>query len=254
MSNQFFKGWARWEFERNGTGRILPYFYYDTTSLTALFLASTSRIGELLPHPDMKPVELVPGRCLVAFAAFEYRKTDVDPYNEVSISFLISFRRRQIPGVTAARMMLSRSISSYVWQLPVTTEHARAGGVDLFGYPKFLADINFVREENWITCTLVEDDQEILSLRGQRLSTRPGKPVRYITYAVEEGNPLMAEVLINPLEYAESYMPGTVELKLGKEHPVGDVLGQIGLSRRAIVYQYSPVNESILFPARNVTS
>jgi hypothetical protein len=158
---------------RKGASRILPYFYYDTTSLAVIFLASSSKIAELLPHPDMKPVELVPGRCLVAIATFEYRKTDADPYNEVSISFLVSFRQRQIPGITAARMMPSRAISSYVWQLPVTTEHARAGGVDLFGYPKFLADINFVREKDWITCTLVESDQEILSLKGQRLSRPP---------------------------------------------------------------------------------
>lgn len=252
MSNNFFDNWIRWEFERVDTQRKLPYFYYDNTSLVAIFLASRSKIKQLLPHPKMKPVEIVPGRCIVAFAAFEYRKTDFEPYNEVSISFLITLGKRSIPGISAAKMMLSRATSSYVWQLPVTTEHARAGGADLFGYPKFLANIEFNKQNDWIACSLAEGNQEILQLRGKRLPTSPGKLTRYSTYAVENGSPLVADVLVNPLEYAEAFGGREVELELISGHPISDTLNQIGLSKRALVYQYSPVNEAILFPARNV--
>lgn len=148
--------------------------------------------------------------------------------------------------------MLSRATSSYVWQLPVNTEHARAGGVDLFGYPKFLADIVFEKSDDRISCTLSEEGQDILQLRGRRLPTRPGKLTRYITYAVENGNPLVTEVLVNPIEYAESYGGAAVELELGSSHPVSEVLNQIDLGKQALAYQYSPVNEAILFPARNI--
>jgi hypothetical protein len=92
MIGSFFDGWLRLEFERSGTRRTLPYFYYHASSLSAVFAASSSRIKGLLPHPEMKPVEMVPRRCLVVITAFEYRKTDVSPYNEVSIAFLITFR------------------------------------------------------------------------------------------------------------------------------------------------------------------
>jgi hypothetical protein len=252
MSKGFFENWTRWYFERNGTQRKLPYFYYDNTSLVAIFLANSSKVKQLLPHHRMKPVEMLPGRCIVAFAAFEYRKTDYEPYNEVSISFLISFGQRHIPGITATKMMLSRATSSFVWQLPVNTEHDRAGGADLFGYPKFLADIDFEKSNNWTTCTLRDGNQEILHLRGRKLPTKPGKLTRYITYAVENGNPLVAEVLVNPLEYAETYNSRAIELELGSGHRISDVLEQIDLGKRALAYQYSPVNEAILFPARNI--
>ena len=220
--------------------------------MVAIFPASSSKIEQLLPHPSMKPIEIIPGRCIVAFAAFEYRKTDFEPYNEISISFLISFGQRQIPGFTAAKMMLSRTTSSYIWQLPVNTEHARAGGVDLFGYPKFLADISFEKGDDWITCTLAEEGQEILELRGRRLPTKRAKPIHYITYAVENGSPLVAEVLVNPVEYAEKYGGREIELELGSGHHISNVLGQLDLGKQALVYQYSPTNEAILFPARNV--
>ena len=62
-----------------------PVFYYDNTSLTAVYTASTRRVRRLLPHPAMNPIEMFPGRCMVAFTAYEYRKTDIGPYNEFSM-------------------------------------------------------------------------------------------------------------------------------------------------------------------------
>jgi hypothetical protein len=252
MTNEFFDQYIRWEFERSGVKRIMPYFYYDAAFSTATFTAASSRIKPLLPHPDMNPIEFLPGRGLVAFTAFEYRKTDGPPYNEVSISFLITFRKRQIPGLTATRMFQARAISAYVWQLPVTTEQARAGGVDLFGYPKFIADIDFAEDDNWRTCTLAKDGQTILTLRGRQLPTQPEKPTQFITYAVENGAPLVADVLVNPSEFAKSYRGTDVSLQIGPDHPIGRTLLDLKLGKQALIYQYCPVMEAILFPARNI--
>lgn len=252
MGQGFFDNLVQWEFTRNGTTRTLPYRYFDSTSMAVIYTANTNKIKALLPHPDMNPVEFTPGRCLIAFACFEYRKTDGPPYNEVSISFLITYKKRQYPGITAAKMVASREISSYVWQLPVTTEQARAGGVDLFGYPKFIADIDFESDDDWITCTMYEGDDGILEIKGRKLPTKRGKPIRYITYAMENETPLAADVLVNPIEYAESYDDRNVDLSLLFGHEISATLVQLGIGKRALVYQYSPYNQSILYPARNI--
>jgi hypothetical protein len=249
----FFENRVRWELERNGTRRKLPYFYFDNTSLTAMFTASSPKVRALLPHPELRLVELLPGRCLVAFTAFEYRRTDVEPYNEVSISFLVTFRRRQVPGFTVAGMMRSGVFSAYVWQLPVNTEHARAGGVDLFCYPKILADIQFEWNEDWVTCTLAEEGETILRLGGRKLAGRRRKPIHYFTYSFEDGAPLITEVLVNPLEFAETYAAGAVSLELGASHHISQKLREIDLGKRALVYQYMASTEAILFPAHNLT-
>ena len=252
MTQGFLDNLVQWEFSRNGTTRKLPYRYYDVGSLAAIFSADRRKIKDLLPHSDLRPVEIFPGRGLVAFACFEYRKTDGLPYNEVSISFLVTFKKRQIPGLTAARMMLSHEISSYVWQLPVTTEQAYTGGFDLFAYPKFIAKIVFDHGDEWITCTLTENDQQILKFRGKILATKGGKITRYITYAVEDRIPLRADMVVNPIKYAESYGGGAMDLKVGNDHQICKVLNQIGLSKRALAYQFIPFNETILYPARNL--
>lgn len=134
----------------------------------------------------------------------------------------------------------------------MTTEIARAGGVDLYGYPKFIADIVFQRSKDWIECDLSEKGQTILKIRGKILPTSKGAVMRYITYSMKNEIPLVANVYVNPLEYAQSMSRNTAELEIGKNHPISEVLKGLGLSKTPTFYQYSPVNEAILFAGRNM--
>ncbi len=252
MSGEFFKGIKQWEFDWSWQKSRLPVFYYDNTTMTAIFTASTSRVKALLPHPGMRPIEFYPGRCLAAFTAFEYRKTDINPYNEFSISFPITFNKPQIPGLTAGLQMARRCFSTYVWKLPVTTEIARVGGVELYGYPKFIADIVFKREADNVECVLAEKGQNILTLRGNVFPTTKGKVVRYITYSILDGIPLAANVYVNPLQYAETWDKKAAALTIGTGHAISEALKKIDLSPAPIMFQYIPVNEAILFGGRNL--
>ena len=252
MEDDFFEGVVQLDVSAGTfTGR-LPIFYYDCTSVTAIFTASTSKVKQYLPHPDMRLIEFVPGRCLVVFTAFEYRRTDIDAYNEFSIACLARFRQMQIPGLSIARHMLKRCFPAYVWHLPVTTEIARAGGVELYGYPKFIADIEFQRPEGWVECRLSEQGTHILTLRGKDLPTAKGKALRYVTYSVKDGTPLMTNVCVNPVEFAQSRSGKAAELEIGAGHSICDELRSIDLGKKPVIYQYSPVNEAILFAGRNL--
>lgn len=249
----FFKGVIQWEMmtkDLSLEGK-LPVFYYDNTSMTAIYTASTDKVKKLLPLPDMHPVEAMIGRALVAFTAFEYRRTDIDPYNEFSISFPITFRKKAIPGITVLGMMARRYFTAYVWQLPVTTERARKGGVDMYGYPKFLADITFTKENGILGCTLSEGGENILVLKGQKLKTAPEKVNRFKTFSVKDGVPLAANIYMNPIEFGKSMSSKAATLSLGN-HDIAKKLKEINLSSKPLFFQYMPVMEAILYGPRNL--
>lgn len=251
--SDFLKGIVQTEFPMEPFDRMgmLPVFYYDNSSMTAVFTASTRKVRALLPDPSMHPLELRPGRCVVAFNAFEYRDTDIDPYNEFSISFLMSYGRRSLPGIKLLRGMASRCFEAYVWQLPVTTEIARWGGVELYGYPKFLADIEFKHAPDRTSCRLSVGGRHILTLDGQVLSGAPAKLLRYRAYSMKNGIPLCANVYTNPLEYAESMSRSAASLTLG-DHDIARQLQNLDLSASPLMYQYCPRNELVLFGPRNL--
>jgi len=229
----------------------LPVFYYDNTSMTAVFTAATRKVKALLPDPKMKPLELLPGRCAVAFSAFEYRDTDIDPYNEFSIAFLMSYGRHTLPGLGLLNGLMNRCFEAYVWQLPVTTEVARWGGVELYGYPKFIADIDFMRTPNQLACRLSLHGEHILTIEGKVLPTAPAKMLRYRAYSMKEGLPLCANVYTNRLAFAQSASRQAAALQLG-DHDIARQLRALDLSKSPLMYQYCPKNELILFGPRNL--
>ncbi len=259
MKGDLFKGIKQFESPVPASARhlkkksfLLPVYYYDNSSLTAIYTAATKKLRPYLPDPLMHPLEAFPGRCLIAFTAFEYRKTDIDPYNEFSIAVLINYGKRAVPGFSVMRQLMAKSFNAWVWRLPVTTELARWGGVELYGYPKFLAGIDFNRSGGEVQCVLSEKKKHILTLRGRKLKTGKGGIVRYRTFPVKDGITLRANVFTSHLEYAESRRPSDVSLEIGKDHPVCDELRGIGLGKKALMYQYSAVNEAVLFGPRNL--
>lgn len=252
MPTEFFTGVTRWNVERNGTGLPLPLFYYDTQSFTLVYSASTSRVQKLIPHPDLHLIELTPGRCLIAFAAFRFRKSDRNPYDEVGIAFFASHHKRPTTFITLAQALRSREIPAYVWQLPITTEEACAGSVNLFGFPSYLADIAFSKDTARVHCSLSMEGKELLNFSGRILPTHSGKTLRYLAYTLDGNSLLSANLVINPIEFTDTRAGSSGRIFIGNGHPMCDILREIELSPNPIYYQYVPRSETILFPARNM--
>ncbi len=249
--SDLFSGIVQWELTWRGEPGKLPIFYFDNTVLTAVFSAKTSAVKRLLPHVDLHPIELHPGRSLVAVTAFEYRRTDIDAYNELSIALLVQRGRHPLPGIAAAKQVLQRRYEAFVWQLPVTTERARVAGVELYGYPKFLADIAFERTGESLRCELGLDGQRLLALDCRQGATRRGQRLQFVTYSVKDGVLLKANVLVDPLEYRESYGAGA-QLSIGSGHGLCDGLRSLDLSRHPVMVQVAPRAQAILFGPRNL--
>jgi hypothetical protein len=148
-------------------------------------------------------------------------------------------------------MMVKRYFTAYVWQLPVTTERARRGGVEMYGYPKFLADITFAKENGILGCTLSEGGKNILTLKGQTLKTSVEKVNRFKTFSVKDGVPLAANVYMNPIEFGKSMNGKAATLSLGN-HDIAKTLKEINLSPKPLFFQYMPVMEAILYGPRNL--
>lgn len=249
-TNNFFKGID--QIENKEYDVKLPIFYYDNTAMSAIYTASTKKVRKYLPSPDMHPVEMFPGRCLMVFSAFEYRSTDLDPYNEFSISSVISYKKRAIPGLTSMLYMLKNDFTAYIHHLPVSTERPRKGGVELAGYPKFIADITFSHEGNGTTCTLAENGLKILSMWGKNVKTSRGRITKYNLYTVKNGIPLKGNLYLNPIRYRQTIGFGAARLDIGSGHRICTELKDMGLSRFPVLYQYIPSYEGILFNSKNL--
>ena len=227
----------------------LPIFYYDGTATSAVFPARLGALRRLMPDPRICPARLAPGLGAVAVTCFEYRDTDIGPYNELAISVVLNepWFLSNLPGRALLASLRRRQLHAWVHHLPVTTEIARAGGVELYNYPKFVGGIDFEESATRRTCRLSEGQEHILTLSGERIATPRREVLQLFSHLWMDRQPQHSEFKINAIEMGVSLRPGAASLQLGDRHPIARELSGLLVSRRPIQYQYLARFEGILY-------
>jgi Acetoacetate decarboxylase (ADC) len=245
----FFDGVAQSEATIAGQSARLPIFYYDGSAIQAVFAARLGALRKLMPDPRFCPARLAPGLGAVAVTCFEYRDTDIGPYNELAIAVLLNepYFIPNLPGLAMASSMRRRQLHAWVQHLPVTTEIARAGGVDFYNYPKFIAGIDFSDEGSRRVCRLSEGAEHILTLSGERIPTPRSEEFQLFSHLWMDRQPQSSEFKINALETGMSLRSGGASLELGDRHPIARELAGLIAFNRPLQYQRMARFEGILY-------
>lgn len=251
----FFDGIRQVDAEIAGRPAKVPTFYYEAAELTALFPARLRELRRLMPDRRLEPALLAPGLGVVAISCLEYRDTDLGPYNEVAVaiptnepSFRLNFPARALWQAERRGQM-----HSFILHLPVTTEIALRGGIDLFNFPKFLATIDFDDVGGDRRCRLAAGQKPILTLTGHRLAASRRERLQHFCHLWMDGQPQQAEFAVQRLQVGTSYRPGAAVLQLGEDHPVARELDRLLVSRRSLRFEYAPRVEAILYGPEHLT-
>src|SRR5574341_704662 len=187
MNRKFFSGIDQGEARVAGKKIKVPVFYYDASSVTAIFPARMRAVKEALPTADYRPLSIAPGIAVVGVTALTYRKTSIGPYNELAVTIPMLFKKRALPGISLIGQLLRNEFHVYIRHLPVTTQIALDGGVIVYNYPKFLSRIVFAEKADSIVVTLEEKGERILTLRGSKIPAKKSQVMRYVTYPFKDG-------------------------------------------------------------------
>ena len=148
------------------TGPVaLPILYKDGSALVAGY-----RIQPAIARPILRDLPLEPlvilGRALVLMFLFEYRETTIGPYNEIGIGIYVR-RAGTAPslwGILRDQRQIE-DVGVYIVNLPVSSRAALTAGVDIWGYPKYLAGIATSFRPDTIQVTL-ENEFVLTHSRG----------------------------------------------------------------------------------------
>ncbi|MCG8317015.1 MAG: acetoacetate decarboxylase family protein [Pseudomonadales bacterium] len=124
-----------------------PNFFYENSKITAIYTADIDRLRELMPTElldHIQPLELFPGRGVVALTAYAYHYCDNDYYNEFSLSIATNKPGKKNMGlISLVHQLLTNDYWGYILKLPVDSELARVRGVIGYNLPKWLTDITY---------------------------------------------------------------------------------------------------------------
>jgi hypothetical protein len=254
-ASTFFEGIHQTEAKIGDAEFKVPLFYYDGEQMTGVFPARMSALKKMLPDRRMTPARIAPGVGAITVTCFEYRDTGIGPYNELAIAISLNepYFRPNLPGRAMIDSMRRGQYDSWVHHLPVTTEIARAGGVDFYNYPKFIAAIDFTQDSATRTCRLAEGAEHILTMKCDRLRGSGSEQVQLFSHLYQNREPQSSEFKILAHDMGKTAKPGAATLELGDRHPIALELGDALLSKKAIAAAYSPRIEGILYGPHHVT-
>ena len=124
----------------------------------AIFAADWAPLRALLPR-DLTPIRLGPRSGAVVAVGIDYRSVEgLDPYREFAVVVPVADE-----GIGGVPTTLS-GVGGYVVDLPVTTDPGRALGVEVWGFPKSVTEIDFEATPRTFEVTVTADDRPDVEL------------------------------------------------------------------------------------------
>ena len=240
----FFEPVPQFPYDFHGTEIMRPVFYPDYTSIQVLFLTPVDRIEAVLPSPRLRPMRFTPRSAVTVISIVDHRESGVGPYRLAFIGFPVTVDT-PAPVLRGLLKAEAGGAGVFVWQMPENSELPIRSGVEVVGYPKFMARVELAEEDGWLVGQVDESDRNILALNVKIPGTKrvdrrfPGDLFVY-------RDPWIRRVpfVANIGHVGRSMKAADVHLELG-DHPVSDELRRLELGRPLSV-QYSPDSQQIL--------
>lgn len=231
-----------------------PNFYYKNSRVTAIFTADLDKLKSLMPAKvlsTVQPLQVWPGRGLVALTAYTYNYCDNDFYNEIGLSVVTNQPGSANLGpITLLSQSMSKDFWGYVLKLPVNTELARVRGVVGYNLPKWLTDITYKETDSAVVVEIFDSetkkiDVTIESQKLSDLSTKEALVKNSFTNIDRKGQLTTGYALSRQLSSASSSNADSVKLNL-TDGSLSTYIKALKLGK-LVKYEYVPNFQSALY-------
>jgi hypothetical protein len=238
-----------------------PNFYYQNSRVTAVYTADLDALRALMPPEILaavQPLQVWPGRGLIAFTAYTYEHCDNDAYNEVALSIITSKPGNANLGpFTLIDQSMSGDFWGYVLKLPVNTELARVRGVVGYNLPKWLTGIDRKEDAQSVVYDITDSQtgKVDVSFEVRKLDDL-ARDVDIVTSSFtildHQGQPAYGYAISRQLSHGASRDADAATLTLG-DGSLSDYIRALKLGKM-MKYEYVPEFQSALYAPKPLAS
>lgn len=231
-----------------------PNFYYQNSRVTAVYTADLDALRALMPPEVLataSPLQVWPGRGLVAFTAYTYEHCDNDAYNEVAVSIITNTPGKANLGpFTLIGQSMSGDFWGYVLKLPVNTELARVRGVVGYNLPKWLTGIDRKEDAQSVVYDITDSqtgkvDVSFKAKKLDKLSREVDIVTSSFTNLDHQGQLAYGYAVSRQLRHGSSRDADSATLTLG-DGALSNYLRTLKLGKM-MKYEYVPAFQSALY-------
>jgi hypothetical protein len=210
----------------------MPVVVRAASASVAYYLVPAGAAQALIEPTGLRVARVMPRWALCTIGTMDYRDNDLGQYHEVAITFFVhepgAFR---VPVVGGPLSMVRGNLPTYIHQLPVDAEFSREAGCKIWGFPKFMSEIDIRRDRGVEESTLTVDGAHVLTQSMRLGGTSSFTERDQVSYALREGDLYRTPSTMSG--EGVGFRMGGARLELG-EHTIADELRSLGLPKRPL--------------------
>jgi hypothetical protein len=214
-----------------GRELALPMHIADFTLLAQVFTVPIAPARALLERVGLRPAEVLPGMGALSLLALEYRDNPLGNYREAAI--LVAAHApgyRALPWFGGLDLLLRRA-GHYVHAMPVDQEFTTHAGRGMWGYPKFLAELELSYAEQVGRGRFAHDGKLVFALQAPISETGSVvQPVPTFTW----GSGRLRRIDMQVSARGVGFRLGGTPPEIGDEHELARTLRAFGLPKRPL--------------------
>lgn len=227
-------------FDISGRTVSLPVRIRHARQWSATWLVPAAAAQAEIDYSGLEVVQPIPGRAVLALAFVDYIDGDLDAYHEVAVSLLV--RPHDAPYAPRfrdeARRLARGDVAAFIHDLPVDQSFTCAAGTTIWGYPKWIAEIDLVGGRGRTTCTVHADGAHQLTLEIPDDGPLPLPKEMPPTYSWRDG--VLRRTEWDVTTTGGGARPGGARLTIGERGPMAEMLHRLRVPNRSVMSSATP--------------
>ncbi len=207
----------------------MPVEVRSARQAAATFLVDHTAAQQVIAASGLTPKRQPFGKAIVSLALIDYLDNDLDTYKELALGVIVD----EVPGVGPSP---KGTVSSLIWRLPVSEEFTCVAGRQIWGFPKWVADLDVSFDERGATGVLRDDMGEIVRIEMRRGPVPlPRREMPMVAYSCDDELVVRRTPWVAKGTGRMTARPGGTTVTLGYGHPIADELRALGMPKRALM-------------------
>lgn len=207
----------------------LPVEVRSARMIGAQYLVDADAAQVLVEPTGLRVARQPGGRAVCSINAVQYLDNDLGPYHEIAVAFVVE-PHDAAPGT---RVNMTRP-TTYIHKLPVNQTFTCAAGAGIWGFPKWVTDIDRTDHRRSSRAVLTDDGEFVLSLEVRRSPVPlPAQELPMACYSFRDG--VLRRTPWTTRTSRVTARVGGATIELGSRHPMAQELRSLGLPKGAFM-------------------
>ncbi len=228
-----------------GRAVTLPVHIRRARQWATTWLVPAASAQAMIDYSGLEIAQPLPGKAIFSLAFVDYVDGDLDAYHEVAFSLLVRRHDAADPATVMghARAFRSGEVGAFIHDLPVDREFTCAAGTTIWGYPKWIAQIELTGMNGSTACSVYCDGRHQFTVQVRDRGPFPFPREMPPTYSWRDG--VLRRTTWDLQVSGGSSRPGGARLTLGSKGPLVRTLRRLCLPRHALLSAAAPQISSI---------